>query len=62
VHDYCRVPEGKFVGQELKMAPFMQDDFIAIYDNPAGTRRALISRGRKNAKTVEAALIVLLHL
>jgi len=40
----------------------MQDDFIAIYDNPAGTRRALISRGRKNAKTVEAALIVLLHL
>lgn len=40
----------------------MKQDFRAIYDNPAGTRRAIISRGRKNAKTVEAALILLLHL
>lgn len=44
------------------MAAFMRDDFRAIYDNPHGTRRAIISRGRKNAKTVEAALILLLHL
>ncbi len=40
----------------------MQADFRAIYDNPMGTRRAIISRARKNAKTVEAALILLLHL
>lgn len=40
----------------------MRDDFAKIYDNPHGTRRAILSRGRKNAKTVEAALIVLLHL
>jgi phage terminase large subunit-like protein len=40
----------------------MRDDFIAIYDNPTGTRRAIISRGRKNAKTTESALILLLHL
>lgn len=59
---YCRVPEGKFVGHPLKLAPFMREDFRAIYDNPAGTRRAIISRARKNAKTVEAALILLLHL
>jgi len=44
------------------MAPFMRDDFRAIYDNRYGTRRAIISRARKNAKTVEAALILLLHL
>lgn len=62
VEEYCRVPEGKFVGKPLKMAPFMRDDFVAIYDNPHGTRRAILSRGRKNAKTVEAALILLLHL
>ena len=62
VEDYCRVPEGTFVGQPLKMADFMKDDFRAIYDNPAGTRRAIISRGRKNAKTTESALILLLHL
>lgn len=44
------------------MAPFMQDDFRAIYDNPHGTRRAILTRGRKNAKTTEAAMILLLHL
>lgn len=44
------------------MAEFMKEDFRAIYDNPAGTRQAIISRGRKNAKTTESAMIVLLHL
>lgn len=39
----------------------MKEDFRAIYDNPHGTRRAIISRGRKNAKTTESAMIVLLH-
>ena len=55
-------PEGRFVGQRLEMAPFMKDDFRAIYDNPHGTRRAIISRGRKNSKTCECAFILLLHL
>lgn len=59
---FIRVPEGKFVGQPLKLAPFMKADFKAIYDNPHGTRRAIISRGRKNAKTTESAIILLLHL
>lgn len=59
---HIRIPEGRFVGQPLKMAEFMKEDFRAIYDNPHGTRRALISRGRKNAKTTESAMILLLHL
>jgi phage terminase large subunit-like protein len=59
---YLFLPEGKFVGQKLVMAEFMKRDFRAIYGNPAGTRRAIISRGRKNAKSVECAAIVLLHL
>lgn len=46
----------------MRLADFMKDDFRAIYDNPAGTRRAIISRGRKNAKTTECAMILLLHL
>lgn len=62
IEKYCRVPEGKHVGKPLKVAPFMREDFKAIYDNPAGTRRAIISRGRKNAKTTESGLILLLHL
>ena len=59
---YLFLPEGKYVGQPLKMAEFMRDDFRAIYGNKHGTRRAIISRGRKNAKSVECACIVLLHL
>lgn len=59
---HLRIPEGRFVGKPLVIADFMRDDFRAIYDNPSGTRRAIISRARKNAKTVEAAIIMLLHL
>lgn len=59
---HLRIPEGKFVGQPLRMADFMREDFREIYDNPHGTRRAIISRGRKNAKTTESAMILLLHL
>ncbi len=62
IEKHLRIPEGKHVGKPLKVAPFMVDDFRAIYDNPAGTRRAIISRGRKNAKTTESAMILLLHL
>lgn len=60
--DHLHLPEGRFVGQPLRMAAFMADDFKAIYDNSHGTRRAIISRGRKNAKTTECACILLLHL
>lgn len=60
--EYIRIPEGRFVGQRLKMAEFMKDDFRAIFDNPHGTRRAIITRGRKNAKTVETAMLMLLFL
>jgi phage terminase large subunit-like protein len=59
---HLHLPEGRNVGQPLKMAEFMKADFQAIYDNPFGTRRAIISRGRKNAKTTECACILLLHL
>ena len=59
---HLRLPDGKYVGKPLVMADFMKDDFRAIYDNPHGTRRAIISRGRKNAKTTESACIVVLHL
>lgn len=59
---HLRIPEGRFVGQPLKMTDYMKDDFRAIYDNPHKTRRAIISRGRKNAKTTECAMILLLHI
>lgn len=61
--EYCFLPEGKDVGKALKLAEFQRMDFKAIYDNPYGeTRRAIISRARKNAKSATCAFILLLHL
>ena len=55
-------PEGKFVGQPLKLQEWQKDILRAIYDNPHGTRRAIVSMGRKNAKTTLSACLLLAHL
>lgn len=44
----------------MKLRPWQREIIIGIYDTP--TRRAIISFGRKNAKTTLAALLLLLHL
>lgn len=62
IEDYCRIPEGKFVGQPVRLREWQRRDICRIYDNPSGTRRAILSFGRKNAKTTLAALLLLLHL
>jgi phage terminase large subunit-like protein len=56
------MPDGPNVGKPLRLAEFMKDDIRAIYDNPVNTRTAIISRGRKNAKTTESACLLLLHM
>lgn len=62
IEDYCRVPEGKFVGQKMRLRAFQKREIKRIYDNPHGTRLAIISVGKKNAKTTLAACLLLLHL
>jgi phage terminase large subunit-like protein len=62
IETVCFVPEGKFVGQPLKLQEWQKDILRAIYDNPAGTRRAIVSMGRKNAKTTLSACLLLAHL
>ena len=62
IEKHCRIPEGKLVGQPVKLDPFQKDILIRVYDNPHGTRKAIISFGRKNAKTTLAAFLLLLHL
>src|ERR1700752_4942095 len=62
IESKCRIPEGKDVGKPVRLRPFQRKFVNDIYDNPAGTRRAIFSVGRKNAKTSLAAFIVLLHL
>lgn len=60
IHEYCRVPEGRLVGQQVKLRPWQKDLIREIYGTP--TRRAIISFGRKNGKTGLAAFLLLLHL
>lgn len=62
IQRFCRVPEGRLVGQPVKLRPWQQDELRKIYDNPKGTRRAIVSFGRKNGKTALAAFLLLLHL
>lgn len=56
------MPEGKLVGQPVKLRAWQRKELKRIYDNPAGTRRAILSFGRKNGKTATAAFLLLLHL
>jgi phage terminase large subunit-like protein len=62
IETVCFVPEGKFVGQPLKLQDWQKDILRAIYDNPHGTRRAIISMGRKNSKSTLSACLLLAHL
>lgn len=62
IEKHCRIPEGKDVGKRVRLRDWQKDDIRKIYDNPAGTRRAIISEGRKNAKTTFTAFLLLLHL
>jgi phage terminase large subunit-like protein len=58
----CRAPEGKLMGQQIKLGTWELEAIDAIYGNPLGTRRAIISVARKNGKTSFAACLLLVHL
>lgn len=60
IEAYLCVPEGKLVGQPVKLRKWQKDLIREIYGSP--TRRAIISFGRKNGKTAFAAFLLLLHL
>ena len=62
IEKVCIVPEGKWFGQPVKLLQFQKDIIIKIYDNPQGTRRAILSFPRKNAKTSLAAFLLMAHL
>lgn len=62
IERYLRVPEGRNVGQPVRLREWQKAELRRIYDNPAGTRRAILSFGRKNGKTALSAMILLLHL
>src|SRR5262245_34453842 len=62
IERHCRIPAGRDIGQKVKLRPWQKAWIKAIYGNPHGTRLALLSVGRKNAKTTFAAFLLLLHL
>ena len=54
------MPEGKLVGEKIKLRAWQKRIIRGIYDRP--TRRAIITFGRKNGKTSLSACLLLLHL
>ena len=62
IEKQCRIPEGRDVGKQVVLRPWQRRELCKIYDNPHGTRRAILSYGRKNAKTTMSAFLLLLHL
>jgi phage terminase large subunit-like protein len=62
IEEVCFIPEGKYVGKKLELFDWQKVEISRIYDNPHGTRRAILSMGRKNAKTTLAACLLLAHL
>lgn len=62
IETLCRVPEGRDVGKPVLLRDWQKEELLRIYDNPHGTRRAILSFGRKNGKTALSSFILLLHL
>lgn len=60
IEEHCRIPEGKFVGQRVKLREFQKEVLRDIYSSP--TRRYIFSVGRKNAKTGLSAFLLCLHI
>lgn len=62
VTKFCVTPEGVHVGKPIVLAEFQKDFIRATFDNPHGTRRAILSVGRKSGKSTLMAGIVLASL
>ena len=62
IEEYCCVPEGRLVGQRIRLAPFQIRFILDVYDNQHVTSTAILSMARKNAKTATIACLVLGHL
>ena len=60
IEKHCRVPEGKHVGQPVKLTAKQKRWIKRIYDSP--TRLFILSMARKNAKTALSAFLLLVHL
>ena len=62
IEKHCMTPDGAHVGMSMVLAKFQKDFIRDVYDNPSGTRRAILSVSRKNGKTGLIAGLLLAHL
>ena len=62
IETYLLVPEGARVGKPFVLEEFQQRFIREIYDNPVGTRTAILSIARKNGKSGLIAAIMLAHI
>lgn len=62
IEKFCVTPDGEHVGKPFVLAEFQKQFIIDVYDNPAGTRRAILSVSRKNGKSGLIAGLLLAHL
>ena len=62
IETFCRVPEGPRVGEPIVLYGWQRKWLQQVYDNPHGTRLAILSVGRKNAKSTLTACLLLAHL
>lgn len=62
IEEFCKVPEGKNVGQPIKLDYFQKKFILDVYDNPYITHTAILCMARKNSKTTTIACLLLVHL
>lgn len=62
IEKHCLTPDGAQVGKPMRLAEFQKQFIRDVYDNPAGTRRAILSVSRKNGKSGLIAGLLLCHL
>lgn len=60
IEAHCVIPEGRLVGQPMRLTDEQRNWLRSIYDTP--TRRFILSMARKQGKTAFAACLLLLHL
>lgn len=60
IEEHCVIPEGKNVGQPVRLTAKQRRWMVRIYDTP--TRTFILSMGKKGAKTAFVSFLLLLHL
>lgn len=62
IETFCLIPEGAHIGKPMRLEPFQKRFIKEVFDNPAGTRTAILSIARKNGKSGLIAALLLTFL